>query len=170
MLSFGSVAYDLSDPENPTEIGFFERNLLTLPDAKADTETALWWAEQPEAWEACRVDAADPLRSMHDYATWLDALPGKPIFVGYPASYDFMFVYWYLMKFVGRSPFRFQALDAKTYASAHLRVPFSQVGKKKMPKRWFDSKLKHTHRALDDAREQGVMFARMYADNLRAIR
>jgi hypothetical protein len=30
---------------------------------------------------------------MADYARWVNGLPGKPVFVGYPAGYDFMFVY-----------------------------------------------------------------------------
>lgn len=167
MLSFGSVAFDLSDPENPIEIGSFGRNLLTLPGAKADLETATWWAGQPEAWEACRANAADPERSMIEYVTWLEALPGKPVFVGYPAGYDFTFIYWYLMNFAKRSPFKFQALDVKSYACALLRIPFRDVGKRKMPKEWFDPNLKHTHQAIDDAREQGIMFARMRAANLR---
>jgi hypothetical protein len=49
---------------------------------------------------------------------WLKALPGSPVFVGYPAAYDFLFVYWYLMRFVGESPFSHSALDIKTFAMA----------------------------------------------------
>jgi len=28
-----------------------------------------------------------------------EALPGKPVFVGYPASFDFLFMYRFLMRF-----------------------------------------------------------------------
>ena len=49
------------------------------------------------------------------YVRWLDALEGKPVFVGYPAAYDFMFVYWYLMRFAGESVFgHSNCLDVKT--------------------------------------------------------
>ena len=34
---------------------------------------------------------------MPRYLAWLKALPGRPTFVGYPAAYDFLFVYWYLI-------------------------------------------------------------------------
>lgn len=34
-----------------------------------------------------------------------------------------------------------------------------------MPKRWF-GRLPHTHRALDDAIEQGVLFCNMLTENL----
>lgn len=40
---------------------------------------------------------------MKDYVEWLKQLPGKTVFVGYPAAYDFMFVYWYLIRFAGAS-------------------------------------------------------------------
>lgn len=42
---------------------------------------------------------------MNKYLDWLKALPGKVVFVAYPAAYDFMFVYWYLIRFTGESPF-----------------------------------------------------------------
>jgi hypothetical protein len=48
---------------------------------------------------------------MPRYVAWLKTLPGKTVFVGYPAAYDFLFVYWYLMRFAGESPFTHQALD-----------------------------------------------------------
>lgn len=88
---------------------------------------------------------------------WLKQLPGKPVFVGYPAAYDFMFVYWYLIRFASESPFSHSALDIKSYAMAVLKTEFRETAKRKMPKHWFD-KLPHTHVALDDAIEQGSLF------------
>jgi hypothetical protein len=87
-------------------------------------------------------------------------LPGKPVFVGYPAAYDFLFVYWYLMRFAGESPFSHSALDIKTFAMALLKTDYRDATKRKMPKAWFD-KLPHTHVALDDAIEQGALFCNM---------
>jgi hypothetical protein len=87
---------------------------------------------------------------MPRYVEWLEALPGLPVFIGYPAAYDFLFVYWYLIRFVGRSPFSYSALDIKTFAMALLGTDYRKATKRHMPKRWFDA-LPHTHRALDDA-------------------
>lgn len=84
--------------------------------------------------------------------------------MGYPVSYDFMFVYWYLIKFTGESPFSHSALDIKTLAMAALKKPYRASTKKNMPKRWFDNKLKHTHRALDDAIEQGALFCNLWKE------
>ena len=39
------------------------------------------------------------------YVEWIKSLKGKPVFVAYPAGFDFLFVYWYLIRFVGESPF-----------------------------------------------------------------
>ena len=41
---------------------------------------------------------------MTRYLTWSKSLDGNPVFVAYPADFDFMFVYWYLMKYVRERP------------------------------------------------------------------
>ena len=97
---------------------------------------------------------------MKRYVGWLKNLPGKPVFVGYPAAFDFMFVYWYLMRFAGESPFSHSALDIKTYAMAILRSDYRESSKRNMPSQWFD-RSPHTHGALDDAIEQGALFCNM---------
>ena len=158
MLSFGSAAY-LADKEL---LGTFSVNLETLPGAKGDPKTMAWWKSRPEAWKACRQNLEPPETAMRRYVAWLKALPGKPVFVGYPAAYDFMFVYWYLMRFAGESPFSHSALDIKTYAMALLQKGYRDSVKKNMPKEWFDP-IKHTHVALDDAIEQGTLFCNMLA-------
>lgn len=82
------------------------------------------------------------------------------VFVAYPAGFDFMFVYWYLMKFVGESPFSHSALDIKSFAMAVLKKNYRVSTKRNRPKRWFDE-LPHTHVALSDAIEQGALFCNM---------
>src|SRR3974390_992345 len=135
MLSFGSAAYSA----DKTLVSTFTANLETLPGASGHPETMAWWAEHPEAWHACRQQLRQPAEAMLDYVTWLEALPGKPVFVGYPAAYDFLFVYWYLMRFAGRSPFSFAALDIKTMAMVMLGKEFRHITKKNMPAPWLDA-------------------------------
>jgi hypothetical protein len=158
MLSFASAAYQA----DKTLLGTFAANLITLPGAQGEPGTMAWWQGQPEAWAACRADPRDPADVMPDYVRWLKALPGKPVFVGYPAAYDFLFVYWYLIHFAGESPFSHSALDIKTYAMAILGTEYRESVKRNMPKEWFD-KLPHTHVALDDAKGQGALFCNMLA-------
>lgn len=161
MLSFGSAAYT----EDKELVSTFTANLHTLPGAVSDPETMRWWGTQPEAWAACRTNLQDPLSAMRAYVIWLKSLPGTPVFVGYPAVYDFMFVYWYLIRFANESPFGFQALDIRTYAMAVLKSSFGNAGKDKMPKEWFDD-LPFTHVCLDDAISQGALFCNIRAFHL----
>lgn len=165
MLSFASAAFRA----DKTLVGTFEANLITLPGAKGDPKTMEWWGTQPDAWAACRERTREPSEAMPEYLAWIKALPGKPVFVAYPAAYDFMFVYWYLIRFAGESPFSHSALDIKTYAMALLGTEFRASTKRNMPSAWFD-KLPHTHVALDDARGQGALFCNMLAARERMLR
>jgi hypothetical protein len=160
MLSIGSAAYTADKQLLAT----FSANLETLPDAQAHPKTAEWWATQPAAWAACRTDLETPQAVMFRYVAWIKSLPGKPVFVAYPAGFDFLFVYWYLMRFAGESPFSHSALDMKSFAMALLKKDYRDSTKRNMPKRWFDD-LPHSHVALDDAIEQGALFCNMLKEN-----
>jgi hypothetical protein len=160
MLSFASAAYR----PDKSLVGTFEANLDLLPGAAGDPKTMDWWRTQPDAWAACRRKLRAPQEAMPAYVRWVKSLPGSPVFVAYPAGFDFLFVYWYLIRFAGESPFSFSALDMKTYAMALLRTEYRQSVKRNMPRRWFDD-LPHTHRALDDAIEQGALFCNMLREN-----
>jgi hypothetical protein len=164
MLSFASAAFH-ADGEM---ISTFSANLETLPGATQHPITMRFWEQFPEAWAASREDLQEPERAMRDYVAWLKGLPGEPVFVAYPVVFDYMFVQWYLHRFAGESPFSFVGLDIKTYAMAVLRLDFLDVLKPNMPARWFDPTLPHTHKALDDAIEQGVLFCNMLKENLKA--
>ncbi len=160
MLSFGSAAYTA----DKKLIATFEANLDALPGASGHPETMAWWETQPEAWAAHRQNLQHPETAMRAYVAWLKSLPAKPVFVGYPAGFDFLFVYWYLIRFAGESPFSFSALDIKSYAMAVLGVDYRSSVKRNMPAAWFD-KLPHTHKALDDAIGQGALFCNILAAN-----
>ena len=148
MLSFASAAYR----PDKTLIATYEANLATLPGASGHPVTMKWWEGQPAAWAACRSNPREPAAVMPEYRAWIKALPGVPVFVAYPAAFDFMFVQWYLFRFAGGSPFAHSALDIKTYAMALLGGNYRAADKNNLPRDWFDP-LPHTHIALDDAKE-----------------
>jgi hypothetical protein len=156
MLSFASAAFLAGGKQ----VGTFTANLATLPGAQGDEKTMAWWQTQPEAWAACRKDPREPAEVMPEYVAWLKALPGKPVFVGYPVAYDFLFMYWYMIRFAGESPFSHSALDLKTFAMALLGREYRESSKRNMPPEWF-GEAPHTHVALDDAIGQGVLFCNM---------
>jgi hypothetical protein len=159
MLSFGSAAFT----ETGVLLSTFSANLQLLEGAEGHPDTMAWWQENQAAWGQTRSDLQSPPEAMHHYLAWLKSLPGKPVFVGYPVAYDFMFVYWYLLRFTGESPFSHSALDIKTYAMAVLGLSYRDSTKRNMPKRWFPAS-PHTHVALDDAIEQGQLFCNMLAE------
>jgi hypothetical protein len=157
LLSIGAVAFT---PKGE-ELGAFEINLEQLREATPNPDTMEWWKGQKEAWEHCRVDPLHPSVGMAQFVEWVEKFPGKPVFVAYPAGFDFLFVYWYLIEFTGKSPFSFSALDMKSYAMAVLNKPYRQSTKRNWPRRWFRGTPDHTHKAVDDARGQGMIFCRM---------
>lgn len=163
MLSLGCAAFT----SDKTLVDTFSANLQTLPGASGAPDTMKWWESQPVAWARCRVDLRDPEEAVREFAGWVEQTAAnvgkKPVFVGYPAGYDFTFVYWYLIKFAGRSPFGWSALDVKSFAMAKLGYAFRDSTKKSFPKRWM-AKSAHSHVAVEDAVEQGEIFVNMLND------
>lgn len=160
MLSIGSAAY-LADK---TVLSTFSINLETLPEAISDTETMRWWQGFPDAWQACRENTVLPEIAMQKYGEWLENLPGNIIFVAYPVAYDFRFIDYYLQRFFGRNPFRYRAIDIRSYAMGMLNRSYKEANKQKLPIEWKDN-LPHTHIALDDALEHGALFCNMQKHN-----
>ncbi|HEY4328332.1 MAG TPA: exonuclease [Phycisphaerae bacterium] len=165
MLSFASACYTA----DKQLLGTFSANLFPLPGAAPDLKTLAWWQSQGPAWDAVQKDRQDPASALPAYSAWMKSLcsqhKARPVFVAYPVLFDAMFVYWYLIKFTGESPFSHSALDIKTMAMTVLKTTYRDSTKKQMPREWFDD-LPHTHVALDDAIEQGALFCNI----LRVVR
>jgi 3' exoribonuclease, RNase T-like len=166
MLSLGCASFN----EEGKQLGAFSVNLETLPGASGDPDTMKWWQTQPEAWGACRKDLEDPKTAMNEFVSWVKTFGGSPVFVGYPAGFDFLFVYWYIKYHGLESPFSFSALDIKTYAMAVLKTGYRESTKKNWPKRWFQDTGKHSHVAVEDAIEQGLLFMNIRRENLQGER
>jgi hypothetical protein len=104
---------------------------------------------------------------MRELTEWISEVAAgrKPVFVGFNATFDWMFVHWYLVHFVGANPFGISGLDIKAYYMAALgKTRWSDTAKKNIEVQ-FRSTLPHTHNALDDAREQAELFAKLIAFN-----
>jgi hypothetical protein len=164
MLSIGAAIFKGLGSRDP--ISTFSANLELLPGAEMDPDTKKFWDKNPSAYAECRKNPASPESVMTDFVSWVEEQceTKRPACVGYPVTYDFMFVYWYCLKFAGRSPFGFQGLDMKTLAAHKMGVPFHRATKRKMPRKWFEGCDRHNHVAVDDAIEQGVLFINMMND------
>ena len=161
MLSLGAAAFV---DGNEIPVATFYVTIDPLPGASQDPKTMEFWKKHPEAWKQARKNATIPEVAMKSFIDFVRQTSGprhQPIFVAYPAGFDFTFVYWYLIQFARTSPFSFSALDMKSYAMALLKKPYRESTKKNFPERWFSKKWEHNHHALDDAIGQGIMFLRM---------
>ena len=110
-----------------------------------------------------REKGTEPEKAIKDFHRWIWSTVKKshrPVFVGFNATFDWMFTYWYLMKFVGNSPFSISGLDIKAYYMGMLNTTWGMT-KKGEVRKLFPTGMKHTHHALDDAREQALLFEKM---------
>jgi hypothetical protein len=111
------------------------------------------------------VHGRDPREAMGDAAAWVRAHlhGGTPILVAYPLSFDWTWLYWYFVHFLGSSPFNHsRCLDLKTAIAIRGRRPVAASGHDKLPAALRPTHPR-THRALDDAIEQAQILANLYA-------
>jgi hypothetical protein len=147
------------EPRDPAAATFY-RELRPISDE---------WL--PEAVKASGLDrdtltreAADPRMSMEEAAAWVTSVAcgARPVLVGYPIVFDWMFLHWYFVAFTGDSPFGFSgALDIKTIYQQKARVTLDEAGRTDLPPALRSSR-PHTHNALDDAIEQGDIFNKLF--------
>ncbi len=102
---------------------------------------------------------------MDAFARWVLETAGErcPVFVAFNATFDWMFVSWYLNKYHGSCPFGISGLDIKAYAMGVLGSSWRLTAKGRLlaarPELRPDDR--HSHHALDDAIEQADLFARL---------
>jgi hypothetical protein len=165
MLSFGfAVAgrFDGStfEPFDPSAATFY-RELKPITDEVDESALAVSGLDR----DALAREGADPRVAMRAAASWVAgrAQDGRPVLVAYPVVFDWMFLHWYFVRFLGASPFGFSnALDMKTIYQQRARVTLDRAGRTDLPPE-FSSAREHTHNALDDAIEQAEIFNRLFA-------
>lgn len=109
-------------------------------------------------------EGAEPAAAMDEAAAWIAerARGDRPVLVGYPVVFDWLFLHWYFVRFAGKSPFGFSsALDMKTIYQQKARVTLDHAGRNDLPPS-LRSPRRHTHNALDDAIEQAGIFTRLF--------
>ena len=112
----------------------------------------------------------DPTLAMLEAVGWIERVSDghRPVLVAYPVAFDWSFLYWYFQQFAGSSPFGHSScLDIRTFFHAAAGTVFDLSGKSSMPEDVLPNR-EHTHNALDDAIEQGELFANLFDANARA--
>ena len=155
--------------ESGDEIGEFYQNLQPLEwPAKPDHETMKWWKKHPEAWVKATENAKWPGVVMYHFRHWVEDFGERVIVVGYPITFDFTFVWWYLWYFTGGAPFTHGGEDIKTMAADALGCSYYDARKEHWPPAWFPPEGSHSHVAIEDAKEQAYSF-RMIARELQEL-
>jgi hypothetical protein len=166
MLSLGAIALTPGQPE--AEVPRWYQTLEPLHGAElGHPDTMAWWKTQPDAWAEVTTNQQDPDIAAEDFANWVEALPGKPRAVAWPAAFDFAFVNYYLHRFAGRNPLGIACIDIRSYANGLIGQP----GYYNLPDRDgllavtgpIDTSDLRDHVALDDAIGQGRLFMALLA-------
>ncbi len=106
------------------------------------------------------TDGTDPTAGMRDFADWLtNEVPANslPVFVGFNAVFDWMFVDDYFHRLLGHNPFGHTAIDIKSYALGILGGTWTQTSMRYLSPRFLGGR-KLAHNALGDAQDQAELF------------
>ncbi len=154
--SFDGVSFESHDPTSET----FYRELRPIAEEWLPEAVAASGLDR----DALAIAGADPMVAMEEAALWVTsvAATARPVLVGYPVVFDWMFLHWYFVAFVDESPFGFSgALDIKTIYQQKARVTLDEAGRADLPPLLRSSR-PHTHNALDDAVEQAEIFSKLF--------
>ena len=113
--------------------------------------------------EHLKQHGKDPAAAMAELIAWVKAMKGRPVFCSF-STWDWSYVYWYLIRFAGKSPFGHSSLDMKSYYMARFGTRWGDTIKRKIAEQRPELLAglgPHTHNALDDAKEQAELFRRM---------
>ena len=151
MLSLGAVAVD--SPKKTFYVELKPINDKFVPDAMQVVGRSL---------QDFAKSGRDPREAMTAFRDWIVSVAkaGKPVLVGFNATFDWAFVNFYFHQYLGENPFGFGGIDIKSYYMGMTGCAWEDTRSSRIR-----SQLKgpspHTHNALDDAVEQAEMFNRM---------
>jgi len=172
MFSLGAVAVN----KNGEQFGEFEINFLPLKNAKPHPIIMKWFTTfAPEALEYTKHNQISPKEGMNKFGDWLLTLPTPRVMAAHPAPLDFMWINWYMQTFLSdrlEPPFTFPffdskgqaAFDIKSYAAAVLHKDYREVNRDDYDLKFHDN-TKHTHKAIEDAREYAQLLIKLLKKN-----
>jgi len=164
MLSFGLAVVGRYDGQLfervPARDRSFYRELRPISDQYQDEAMSINGLDR----EKLLLQGQPPEEAMDDAAKWVRSVSAghRPVLVAYPVAFDWSFLYWYFEQFApDGSPFGYSScLDIRTLYQAIAGAVFDRSGKAAMPD-FLRPEQPHTHDALDDAVEQGELFANL---------
>jgi DNA polymerase III epsilon subunit-like protein len=155
LLSIGACLVDAPDQ------GFYIE-LQPVGEAVVESSLAVGGLSMEHLAEA----GVAPVTAMEQFEQWLAAtVPAghKPVFVGFNAPFDWMFVADYFERFLGRNPFGHAAIDIKAYYMGLSGSTWARTSLRFLSPLYLDGS-KLSHNALGDARDQAQLFRAMRAE------
>ena len=110
-----------------------------------------------------KVKGTEPKEAMKKFADWIAKVSGdkKPIFVASPIAFDWCFVNYYFIKFLGYNPFGVSGIDLKSVWIGKTNSKWHVTTIDDIKKKLGLENIAHTHNALEDAKEQSTIFRKM---------
>jgi hypothetical protein len=101
LLTLSSAAY----AANGGLISTFTANVRELPGATLHPVSLQHWRTRAEDWLTTRRSTHPPALATDAFLRWIQKLPGEPTLVTDPVGPDYLFLYWYCIRFGGHWPF-----------------------------------------------------------------
>jgi DNA polymerase III epsilon subunit-like protein len=115
--------------------------------------------------ERLAVDGIPPTEAMKYLEAWLAQQanpPKQPVFVAFNAGFDWSFINYYFIHYLGRNPFGHAALDIKAFYMGQAGVCWSKTSWRDISPQLVDG-TNLTHHALQDALDQAGLFKKLLA-------
>ncbi|MCB2099509.1 MAG: hypothetical protein KDE22_01475 [Rhodobacterales bacterium] len=154
MLSFGMAVAGRADLSFYTEVKPISDDFVPAALAVSGLDRDRLVREAPE-----------PAQAMAAAARWINGLrrTGRPVFLAGPAVWDGMFIHWYFIRFLGKSPFgpTGSGIDLRSYWMGMTGCEWRDTRKGGIKRALNLTGLPHTHHAGEDAAELAAVFQAM---------
>lgn len=111
--------------------------------------------------ERLRAEGVPAEQAMREFDDWIrrsTPREHRPVFVGFNAAFDWMFVADYFHRFLGRNPFGYKALDIKALFMGATGTPWDATGFQDIAAHYELEQRTLSHDALEDALVQAALF------------
>lgn len=152
MLSIGACT--VTEPHKTFYIELKPVNMDFTPEALASCNLSM---------EKLAAEGVEPAEALQRFETWVEEITpaeARPIFVGFNAPFDWMFVNDYFQRFLKKNPFGHAALDIKSYYMGLTKGSWSKTTMRHVGPRYLNQQAL-SHHALRDAIDQAIIFHRM---------
>lgn len=154
ILSIGACLVD--DPETTFYVELKPEKLAFETEAVEVSHLSL---------DILQVMGEEPVEAMRLFAEWVEeSVPDghRPVFVGFNAPFDWMFVADYFARHTERNPFGYSALDIKAFAMGRTGSTWAATSMSRLAPTYLDGR-SLSHHALADAQDQAELFRALMA-------